>query len=98
MVTFYRTGQGGTVLVLFKNTVLVFYMKQEQAQNPSCSCLLWSYLVEGDDVTSLLRYWINKDILLISVQYQSVPEISVIFIMKNNVLQKRTIWNGTGIV
>jgi hypothetical protein len=51
-----------------------------------------------DDVTSLLRYWIKKDILLISVHYQSVPEISIIFIMKNNVLQKMTIWNGTGIV
>jgi hypothetical protein len=86
------------VLVLFKNTVLVFYMKQEQPQNPSCSCLLWNYLVDGDDVTSLLRYWIKKDILLISVHFKSVPGISVIFIMNNNLLQKRTIWNGTGIV
>jgi hypothetical protein len=75
-----------------------FYIGLEWPKNQSISCLPWSYLAERYDVPSLVWYEIKQDISLISLHHQFVPEISIIFIMKNNVLQKRTIWNGTGIV
>ena len=72
------------VLVLFKNTVLVFYMNLAWPKNQSSSCLPWSYLAERYDVPSLVWYEIKQDSSLISLHHQFVPVIKVNFILNGD--------------